>query len=283
MAGCLYVVATPIGNLEDVTLRALRVLGEVELIAAEDTRRTARLLQHYSISTRTTSLHAHNEGRRVPALIARLQGGAAVALVTDAGTPGLSDPGARLVGAALDADLKVEAVPGPSAVLAALASSGFPASPFTFLGFPPTRPTARRAWMVSLSSSSATTVFFEAPHRIHRTLSEVGTILGERPICLCRELTKFHEELMRGSAGEVLDRLGQPRGEYTVVVGPAAAMAAGPAASVPTDAALAAEFHQMVQGGSDGRRTAIRELAKVYGMRVKDVYEALERAKASVI
>src|SRR6185436_70073 len=173
MPGTLYVVATPIGNLEDVTLRALRTLREVSLIAAEDTRRTARLLQHYSISTRTTSLHAHNERDRTPALIERLSAGESIALVSDAGTPLISDPGQTLVGAARAAGIRVESIPGPSAVMAALSSSGLETPEFVFLGFPPARSKDRKIWFESLRSQSRLAVFFEAPHRIRRTLVDL--------------------------------------------------------------------------------------------------------------
>src|SRR4051812_42752029 len=169
MPGTLYVVATPIGNLEDVTLRALRVLREVSVIAAEDTRRTARLLQHYSISTRTTSLHAHNEQEKTAQLVARLNDGASIALVSDAGTPVISDPGQTLVAAARSAGIRVEAVPGPSAVMAALSSSGLPAGTFAFVGFPPARGKDRKDWFETLARREMLTVMFEAPHRIRQT------------------------------------------------------------------------------------------------------------------
>src|SRR6185503_17879675 len=167
-----------IGNLEDVTLRALRILREVSLIAAEDTRRTARLLQHYSISTRTTSLHAHNERAKTPQLVDRLRAGDAIALVSDAGTPLISDPGQTLVAAARAAGIRVESIPGPSAVMAALSSSGLPADEFVFLGFPPTRSKDRKKWLADLAVQSRLAVFFEAPHRIQRTLSDLEALLG---------------------------------------------------------------------------------------------------------
>ena len=170
MAGTLFVVATPIGNLEDITARALRVLGEVALIAAEDTRRTARLLARYAIRTPTTSLHEHNETTKSRTLIARLERGESIALVSDAGTPTVSDPGQRLIRAAIEAGVRVEAIPGPSAALTALAASGIQADTFTFLGFPPTRSTARAQWVSELGSAGRPVVFFEAPHRIVSTL-----------------------------------------------------------------------------------------------------------------
>lgn len=280
MTGCLHVVSTPIGNLEDITLRALRILREVDLIAAEDTRRTARLLQHYSISTRTTSLHEHNERQKIPALLARLRAGARIALVSDAGTPGVSDPGTRFIGAARDAGIRVEAIPGPSAVLTALASSGFPASPFVFAGFAPTRSKDRMIWFEALSNDRRTLVFFEAPHRILRTLREAATFLGKRQIAVCRELTKIHEELVIGPINEVLETLSVPRGEYTVVIEPLEHEAA-PHRSETSDATLAEEFGCLTETSSLDRRAVVRRLAERHGMRSRDVYQALERAKNS--
>jgi len=278
MAGCLHVVSTPIGNLEDITLRALRVLREVELIAAEDTRRSARLLQHYSISTRTTSLHEHNERQKLPSLIARLGGGARIALVSDAGTPGISDPGTRLIGAAHEAGIKVEVVPGPSAVMAGLAASGFPAEPFRFLGFPPIRSKDRKKWLESAGADPETLVFFEAPHRIQRTLGELETFSGKRPIAVCRELTKLHEELVKGPIDVVLQQLREPRGEYVVVCGPHSSPSHAPHV-VPTDLELANSFGQTTESGVSSRREAVRQVAERYGLKVREVYQALERVK----
>src|SRR5689334_19529412 len=178
MAGILYVVATPIGNLEDVTLRALRILREVSLIAAEDTRRTAKLLQHYSISTRTTSLHEHNEREKTPRLVERLRSGDSIALVSDAGTPAISDPGQGLVAAAREAGIRVDSVPGPSSVMAAISASGLPAAEFIFLGFPPHRSNARTNWLRTIACETRLAVFFEAPHRIRQTLAELSAFTG---------------------------------------------------------------------------------------------------------
>lgn len=281
MAGCLHVVSTPIGNLEDITLRALRVLGEVELIAAEDTRRTARLLQHYSISTRTTSLHEHNERQKLPSLVARLRDGARIALVSDAGTPGISDPGTRLISAAHEAGVRVEVVPGASAVMAALAVSGFPAEPFKFLGFPPVRAKDRKLWFEHVRARSETLVFFEAPHRLQRTLSELEAIWAERPIVVGRELTKLHEELVKGPINVVRKSLRAPRGEYVIVCGPPAVTSDVPA-TAPTDRELARSFGHITETGRVGRREAIRQVAEKYGLKVREVYQALERAKDPV-
>ena len=186
MPGTLYVVATPIGNLEDVTLRALRTLREVSVIAAEDTRRTARLLQHYSISTRTTSLHEHNERSKTPSLVARLQAGESIALVSDAGTPVVSDPGTHLVAAAHAAGIRVVPIPGASAALAALSSSGLAEREFLFLGFPPTRATARKKWLADVAAERRVLILYEAPHRIRATLEDMLEAFGDRTVAVGR-------------------------------------------------------------------------------------------------
>ena len=218
MPGTLYVVATPIGNLEDVTLRALRILREVSLIAAEDTRRTARLLQHYSISTRTTSLHEHNERSRTPALIARLEAGESVALVSDAGTPIVSDPGTHLVASAHAAGIRVEPVPGPSAVIAALSASGLAEGEFVFVGFPPSRANARKAWFSQLAAETRVIVLYEAPHRILATLNVMLETLGDRLIAVAREITKAHENISIGQLANFVASPPPARGEFTLIV-----------------------------------------------------------------
>jgi len=220
MSGTLYVVATPIGNLEDITLRALRILGEVAVIAAEDTRRTAKLLTHHGIATTTISFHEHNARTRVPQLVARMQRGESVALVSDAGTPGVSDPGRELVEACIEAAIPVDPIPGASAVLAALVASGFPTSPVTFLGFPPYKASDRKRWLSAAAEYDSTLVFFEAPHRIAEVLAEAGQYLGNRPLLVAREITKIHQEFLRGTAPDLAERLNNPRGEFTIVVGP---------------------------------------------------------------
>jgi 16S rRNA (cytidine1402-2'-O)-methyltransferase len=275
MAGILYVVATPIGNLEDVTLRALRILREVSLIAAEDTRRTARLLQHYSISTRTTSLHAHNEREKTPQLIDRLRAGDAIALVSDAGTPLISDPGQTLVAAARTAGIRVESIPGPSAVMAALASSGLPTAEFTFLGFPPTRSKDRNAWLDSLTTQTRLAVFFEAPHRIRRTLTDLATRLGaDRLIAIGRELTKAHEELVVQPITEHLVYFAQPKGEFTVLVPPPAPAQTDKRIPPPVDQLLH-EFGELTNIIGSSRRQALKVLAARHGMAVNDLYRLL--------
>ena len=280
MPGTLYVVATPIGNLEDVTLRALRILREVILIAAEDTRRTARLLQHYSISTRTTSLHEHNERTKTPALIARLQAGESIALVSDAGTPVVSDPGSHLVAAAHAAGIRVEPVPGASAVLAALSASGLVEREFIFLGFPPPRSNARKAWFQRVATESRVLVLYEAPHRIRRTLEDMLAVLGDRVIAVGRELTKAHEELVVRPISAHLELLTEERGEFTVVISgiqPNSVRLEAP----PCGSELARQFGHLTNIGGASRREALRTLALKYGLPAREVFAMLEQAKAS--
>lgn len=279
MPGTLYLVATPIGHLEDVTLRALRTLREVSLIAAEDTRRTAKLLRHYEISTPTTSFHEHNERQKLPQILARLEAGQSVAVVTDAGTPGVSDPGQRLAAAAQERGFRVEAVPGASAVLTALLSSGLPTDTFAFLGFPPNRSTARKAWLERWKNEPHTLIFFEAPHRIRQTLGEALSIWGERTIAVGRELTKVHEELVKGQISTVLAKLGETRGEYTIVVAPQIAEDAG-VTEVPSDGELRRDFGVLTNIAGLSRREAITELSHRHHLRTRDVYAALERTKS---
>ena len=278
MPGTLFVVATPIGNLEDITLRALRVLREAHLIAAEDTRRTARLLAAHAISTRTISFHQHNTRTRIPQLVSHLQGGRSVALVTDAGTPGISDPGVELVRACIDADVGVEPIPGASASLAAAVASGFPLSPMTVFGFPPTRSQDRIEWIRNVSTVPHTMTFFEAPHRISSTLADIATILGNRPIMVAKELTKMHQRFLRGSASEVLAAIGAtPKGEYTVVIGPSTNN--HPRAAPKSDEEVAALFGLIAKSGSLSRRGALSATAKNLGLSAREVYAAIERAR----
>ncbi len=222
MAGKLYVVATPIGNLEDITLRALRILKEVALVAAEDTRHTKKLLARYEIETPLLSFHAHSPPTRLRELIQRLQAGESVALVTDAGTPGISDPGAVLVKAAHEAGITVVPVPGASAVTAALSVAGFPAQRFRFEGFPPRKEGARKRFFESLREENAPIVLFESPHRLLKTLQTALTVLGDRPVTICRELTKQFEQILHGTLSEAVDYWEQhtPRGEFVIVIGP---------------------------------------------------------------
>jgi 16S rRNA (cytidine1402-2'-O)-methyltransferase len=275
MAGILYVVATPIGNLEDVTLRALRILREAALIAAEDTRRTAKLLQHYSISTRTTSLHEHNEREKTPLLLERLQRGESIALVSDAGTPVISDPGQNLVAAARAAGIRVEPVPGPSAVMAAVSAAGLAASEFTFLGFPPNRSNDRRKWFGRLTAEARLVVFFEAPHRIARTLEDLAAAIGgDREVGIARELTKAHEELVIRPINEWLQAPPRAQGEFTVLV-PYSPSSSEPSTATPPAAELAAEFGELTNNKRLGRREAFRVLSQKYGISVNALYRLL--------
>jgi 16S rRNA (cytidine1402-2'-O)-methyltransferase len=277
MPGTLYVVATPIGNLEDVTLRALRILREVSVIAAEDTRRTSRLLQHYSISTPSTSLHAHNENARTPGLIERLLGGESIALVSDAGTPVVSDPGARLVAAAHAAGVRVEPVPGPSAALAAISASGIGGEEFLFVGFPPSRAAARLEWLGRLATEPRPLVLYEAPHRIRATLEGMLAAFGDRIVALGRELTKAHEELVVRPISEHLAGIGDGRGEYTLVV--AAAPMVPHHRFLPSAAVLYDEFCRLIEKQSITRRAAIKQLALKYGLGARDMYSRVEQGR----
>jgi 16S rRNA (cytidine1402-2'-O)-methyltransferase len=278
MPGTLFVVATPIGNLEDVTARALRVLREVAVIAAEDTRRTAHLLARYAITTPSTSLHEHNESRKAPLLIERLRCGDSVALVSDAGTPTVSDPGQRLIADAIAAGVRVEPVPGPSAALAALSASGLAAETFTFLGFPPVRSKDRKRWFQELQTAGRTVIFFEAPHRIQATLQEMQRIVGDCRICIGRELTKTHEELVRGQISAVLQALDNPRGEFTVIADIGHLTNIG-LPGPPEDLAMASEFGLLTNVRGSTRRGAVSALAKKYGLSANQVYERIERGK----
>jgi 16S rRNA (cytidine1402-2'-O)-methyltransferase len=219
--GTLYVTATPIGNLEDVTLRALRVLREADLIAAEDTRVTRKLLNAYEIKTPLVSLYEHNERDRIPELISKIRAGAVVAQVSDAGMPGISDPGYRLIKACVDAELKVEVIPGATASVTALVVSGLPTDRFLFAGFPPPKSAARKRFFSDLSDERATLVVYESPHRVKKALADINETLGDRPVVVARELTKMFEEVIRGTVAEILERLGDRtlKGEIVLVIG----------------------------------------------------------------
>jgi 16S rRNA (cytidine1402-2'-O)-methyltransferase len=220
MAGILYIVATPIGNLEDITLRALRVLKEVDLIAAEDTRHTRILLSHYDIRTPLTSYHEHNERTKARPLVDRLLGGENIALVSDAGTPAISDPGYRLVVDAIHAGIRVIPLPGAAALAAALSAGGLPTDRFAFEGFLPAKKQERRARLQELRQDARTLVFYEAPHRLNESLQDMQQILGNREIAIGRELSKVHEEFLRGTVSEVIARFAdrEVKGEITIVV-----------------------------------------------------------------
>lgn len=220
MSGTLYLVATPIGNLEDITLRALRVLREVDLIACEDTRHTRKLLAHYEISKASVSYHEHNERERSAELTEKLKAGLNVALVSDAGTPLVSDPGYRLVRDSIDDGIRVVPIPGPSALVTALAASGLSTGEFTFAGFLPARRHARRARLAGFAAVRSTLVFYEAPHRIKETLADARDVLGNRQAVVARELTKLHEQFIRGSLSDL--EIAETRGEIVLLIGPPA-------------------------------------------------------------
>jgi 16S rRNA (cytidine1402-2'-O)-methyltransferase len=278
MSGTLYVVATPIGNLEDITLRALRVLREVAVIAAEDTRRTSRLLASHAITTRTVSFHEHNTRARLPQLLARLEAGESLALVSDAGTPGVSDPGLELVQACIERDISVDPIPGASAPLTALIASGFPLIPFTMYGFAPNRSKARIEWLSDVAKTCHTFSFFETPHRIQQTLLEAGVYFGNRPILLGRELTKAHQEFIRGTAGDLAKHVSAPRGEFTVVVGHDDKCRINNDLLV-SDEDVAKEFWLITNSGACSRRAAVVQVAKKYGRTPKEIYSAVERIR----
>ena len=218
--GVLYIVSTPIGNLEDITLRALRILKEVSLIAAEDTRLTRKLLTHYNISTPTVSYYEHNRFTRIPKIIDHLSTEKDVAVVTDAGTPGISDPAYKLIRAAIESGSRIEAIPGPSASITALTASGLPTDRFIFEGFLPHKK-GRKAKLTRLSTIEATVIFYESPKRIVRTLKDILEFMGDRPAVIGRELTKLHEEMIRGNVSKLLSHFTQktPRGEFVIMIG----------------------------------------------------------------
>lgn len=276
--GVLYVVATPIGNLEDITHRALRVLREADLIACEDTRQTRKLLDHYGIATPTVSYHEHNEAARAEELARKLEEGAIIAQVSDAGMPGISDPGYRLIRLAIARGIPVVPVPGPSALIAGLVGSGLPADAFEFHGFLPAKSGQRRTVLESFRASRHTIVVYEAPHRIRETLEDIVAVLGtERPVVLARELTKIHEEFIRGTAKEVLSRLqdrsAEVKGEITLLIG------AGEPQPAAAHKNLAARLHEIMQEQKLDEKGALKILAKEQGLSKSEVYRELQRSK----
>ena len=275
----LYVVATPIGNLEDITLRALKVLKLVGLVAAEDTRRTGILLRHFGIDSRILSVHEHNEQLRVERVIGHLTNGESVALVTDAGTPGISDPGAALVHAVRSAGFRVEPIPGASAVIAAISASGIASKGFTFLGFPPFRPKDRKRWFQELvvASRERAVVFFEAPHKLLRTLVELGDLV-KQPITVAREITKIHEEFIQGTPQELQAKFAAPQGEFTIIVHPQNQAENGPSDVDEED--VVALFGQITElGRASSKREVARLVGAQLGMTAKQVYAIVERRK----
>jgi 16S rRNA (cytidine1402-2'-O)-methyltransferase len=274
MPGVLYVIATPIGNLEDITYRAVRLLGEADVIACEDTRQTRKLLDHYGIQKPTVSYHEHNEQERAPELAARMLGGETVALVSDAGMPLVSDPGYRLVRAAIDNGIAVQPVPGPSAALSALAASGLPTHAFYFGGFLPSKPGQRAKALEALVDETATLVFYEAPHRLLETLEAIETALGPRPVVVARELTKIHEEFLRGTAAEILAQLtarDSVKGEVTLLIGKAEAPAPD---ETPVEEAV-----ESLERAGVARMDAIKQVARRRGLSKREIYEQLLRSR----
>lgn len=269
--GPLYLVGTPIGNLEDITLRALRILRESDLVACEDTRQTQKLLNHYGITTRTTSYHEHNEATKAVELAQRLEQGARIALVSDAGMPAISDPGFHLVKLCIQRQIPVVPIPGPTAIVSSLVASGLATHSFQYLGFPPAKRQLRRKFIASLGRYPATSIFFEAPHRILSTLADVLELLGDRRMALGRELTKLHEEFLRGSCTEVLAVLrGRPRlrGEMTVLIEGAPPSIALEAASQP----LRERVDQLMQEESLSRMEALKSVARERGISKSQAY-----------
>ena len=271
--GCLYLVATPIGNLEDITLRAVRILKEADVIACEDTRHTQKLLNHYGIKKDTVSYHEHNELTRSPELVIELEQGAKIALVSDAGTPGISDPGHRLVTLCLRHRIPVVPIPGPSALIAALAASGLPTEEFLFVGFLPARAGARRKALDALKAESRTLIFYEAPHRVVETLADASEILGARPAVIAREVTKIHEEFLRGPLSELLDsaRKRAPRGEITLLIGPGDPQMQ----RVDPGVSLKERVEQLEAEGGIDRKAALKQAARERGLGKREAYKQL--------
>jgi 16S rRNA (cytidine1402-2'-O)-methyltransferase len=273
-SGQLYLVSTPIGNLEDITLRAIRILKEVDAIACEDTRHTQKLLNHYGIKKRLVSYHEHNENTRAPELVYELKNGASIALVTDAGTPVVSDPGHRLVALCAENNIPVTPIPGASAALAALAGSGISAERVLFVGFLPARQGERRRDLAELANNSATLIFFEAPHRIANMLSDAAEILGPRPAALARELTKLHEEFLRGTLADLAAKLKSTplKGEFTLVVGPSTHQDAA-----PKGLTLRQRVEQLIRAESLDRKAALKQAAREFGIARREAYKQLLR------
>ena len=274
MSGVLYLVATPIGNLEDITYRAVRTLREVDLIACEDTRHTRKLLDHYKIARPLISYHEHNERARAEELVAKLLAGTNVALVSDAGMPLVSDPGYRTAAAAIRAGISVVPIPGPSAVITALAAAGLPTDAFYFAGFLPAKSGQRARALEALRDQSATLVFYEAPHRILETLADIERILGPRPVVVARELTKLHEEFLRGTPAEVraaLESRPSVKGEIALLIGKRTSPAPE---TIPIDEAVAAHIHAGMS-----RMDAIKEVARTRGLSKRDVYRQTQIEK----
>lgn len=278
--GALYLVATPIGNLEDITLRALRTLKEVDLIACEDTRQTQKLLSHYGITTRTVSYHEHNEITRAAELVKDLEEGTSIAVVTDAGMPGISDPGFRLISLAIRHRVPVVPIPGASAFLAGLVASGLPTDSFRFSGFLPAKLGERRAALEAIKNSPRTQVFYEAPHRIVEAMVDVVEVLGsERQVVIAREVTKVHEEFLRGRAAEVLETLKSReaiKGEITLLIGKAEG---SPSADKNSQLTLRRRLEQIMAEEKLDEKAALKKVAKERGISKSEAYREWQRSK----
>jgi len=280
VSGTLSIVATPIGNLEDITQRALRVLREADLIACEDTRHTRKLLNHFAITTATISYHEHNEKERAEELCEALESGKNIALVSDAGTPLISDPGFRIVQAAVDRGISVVPIPGASAVITALSVSGLPTDQFLFAGFLPARTGARRAKLNELRTVAGTLVFYEAPHRIKATLQEALEVLGNREAVIAREVTKLHEEFARGSLSQLIERLSSseaPRGEMVLIISGQAAELPSPS-TTDANVRLVERIEQLEGEGMD-QKSALKQAAKELGVKRADAYRMMVNQK----
>ena len=279
--GCLYLVGTPIGNLEDITLRALRILKEADQIACEDTRHTQKLLAHYDIHKPLVSYHEHNEPKRAAELATAMEHGAKIALVSDAGMPLVSDPGHRLVALCLEKQIPVVPIPGPSALLAALSGSGMPTKEFLFVGFLPARSGERRRALERLRIEERTIILYEAPHRVAESVLEALEILGDRPACLAREVTKLHEEFLRGKLSEILGSLEkQPvRGEITLILGPPNATEVS--AQAQSSQTLAARVLELMHQANLDRKEALKLAAKERGLTRRAAYSQLVGARAA--
>jgi 16S rRNA (cytidine1402-2'-O)-methyltransferase len=279
----LYIVATPIGNLEDLTLRALRVLGEADLIACEDTRHTRKLLTHYNISTPVISYHEHNERERAAELVSKMQGGLRVALVSDAGMPLISDPGFHLVRQAVDCGIPVVPIPGASALLTALAASALSTDDFFFAGFLPSKQLARRARLAEVASLSTTLIFYEAPHRIRQTLEDALAVLGNRQCVLARELTKLHEEFLRGPLSEVTERVKtrEIKGEMVLLIGPRSERPQEQ--TVAESGSLLQEIEALMLAEDLDQKAALKRVARRRGLPKSEAYRLMvaERARSS--
>jgi 16S rRNA (cytidine1402-2'-O)-methyltransferase len=276
-SGCLYLVATPIGNLEDISLRALRVLKESDFIACEDTRETMKLLAHFDIQKRMVTYHEHNEITRAPEIVIDLEQGAQVALVSDAGTPAISDPGHRLVSLCVRHGIKVVPVPGASAFVAALAASGMPIKEFAFIGFLPSRQTERRKALRALAAEPRPLAFYEAPHRLLDTLEDALEILGNRPAVVAREVTKMYEEFLRGHLEQLLEdvRKKAPRGEITLLIGPTDGAAVHEADSAAAAVPLARRVDEVMKERNFDSKAALKVVARERGLTRREAYKQL--------